>query len=183
MSPEEGRREYSAWVKAWARHGVRCVLRQRRGLLWSQGKFGPPRAAADVSLLEGDPVGNLNLLREAADSLMQRPNRPVEGKSVGPGVSDPQMQQRCPTLWQFLTTCQYDDGTAREPSTLLVFLQDGSLKGMIRDKDGDRCLWAAARSLVGLLDALDGALGDPGADWRPDRKAAGQSAPRGKRSA
>ena len=183
MSPTQARIEYAAWVRAWGRHGVRCSLRQGKALLWRQGRYGPPTDATTVDLVRHDAAGNLQAMREAADLLMKRPEKPTGDRPVGPGVSDPQMQQRCPALWEYLTSTVYDDGSPREPSTLLVFLQDGALKGMLRDKDGDRCLWVAARSLVGLLDALDGQVQDPSADWRPDRKAPGQSAPRGKRSA
>jgi hypothetical protein len=182
VSPEQARIEYSRWVRAWGRHGVRIALRMGEAHLWRQGRYGPPSAGISVPLVQSDAVGNLTALRAAAEGLMIRPQKAVAGAVPSGSVSDPQMQQRCPTLWEYLTTTTYDDGSPREPSTLLVFLQEGSLKGMIRDKDGDRCLWAAARSLVGLLDALDGALGDPQADWRPDRKAAGQPAPRGKRA-
>lgn len=183
MTPERARVEYAAWKRTWKRHGIQCVMRHRKVYMWCQGRYGPPSAATEVLLVKHAAHHNLCLMREAADLMLSKPSRPVDGGPNHAPLSDPQAQQRWPTLWLHLTQTSYPDGDKREPSTLLLFLQDGSLKAMCRDKDGDRCLWAAARSLVGVLDAIDGALADPEADWRPDRKAPGQSAPRGKRSA
>lgn len=182
MSPERAREEYHAWRTAWKRHGVATQLRGSRFYAWRIPRYGPPTDPVVVPMERHAPDVNLDRMRAAVNAMLERPTKPSANASSVPAVSDPQMQQRCPLLWEYLTSTVFADGSKREPSTLLVFLQDGSLKAMLRDKEGERCLWVAGRSLVGLLDALDGQLADPMADWRPDRKAKGESAPRGRRA-
>lgn len=181
MLPGDDRREWDRIRRSWARHGIRCSLRRRAAVLWFTPKYGSPTDAVEVPVSPGDWTATRSILQDACDSLMKRPTKPVAGEVVTGTVCDPQIQQRYPQLWEHLTAVAYDDGSRRETSTLLLFMQDGSLKGMLRDKDGERCLWVAARSLIGVLEALEGQLGDDMADWRPDRKAKGESAPRGKR--
>lgn len=83
-----------------------------------------------------------------------------------------------PSVWQYLTQDRWEDGSPRETSGLLLFCQDGLLKGMLRDKESGLCLWVTGQSLQGLLATLEAALGDPAAEWRVDRQAAGQKATR-----
>lgn len=182
MLPGDDRRDWLLLRRTWARHHVRCSLRSGMALLWRHPRYGSPDAAVDVRLVPGDWWASRPALTAAADTLMKRPNKPTDSPVSQGSVCDPQMQQRCPLLWEHLTCQAYEDGSKREPSTLLVFLQDGALKGMLRDKDGERCLWVAARSLVGLFDAIEGQLTDDMADWRPDRRSKGESAPRGRRA-
>lgn len=182
MTPESAREQYRRYQRAWARHGVRCSLRREWAHLYHQGPYGSPDGAASVRMVRHAAAVNLDAMRLAADTLMERPNK-ASATPMSPGrPSDPQAEQRWPQLWEYLTTTVYGDGSPREPSSLLVFLQDGMVKGMLRDKDGDRCLWIAHKGLLGLLDTLDTQLGEPEPDWRPDRKAKGEPAPRGRRA-
>lgn len=85
-----------------------------------------------------------------------------------------------PTLWEHLTTTRWDDGSPREPSSLLIFFQDSNLKGMLRDKAEGLCLWATGRNVTELLSAMEVMAADPGTEWREDRQAPGQTAKRRK---
>lgn len=78
---------------------------------------------------------------------------------------------RYPALAEWLSAQQYPDGTARETSTLLAFIEGGLYKGCLNDRDNARGLWASSGSFEGLLEALEGHLQAGTGEWR-------QSAPR-----
>lgn len=89
------------------------------------------------------------------------------------------VEKECPTLWEHLTATTWpEDGSPRETSSLLVFVQDGTLKAMVRDKNHNACLWVAAQSLTSLLCVLEQQLSDPAADWREDRASGAKQARR-----
>jgi len=114
-------------------------------------------------------------------TMLKKPsNRNVAGAG-GSAVEVCELALQVPTLYEYLTQTAWDDGTARETAGLLVFFQDGMLKGMLRDKDSGLCLWVAARSLSALLATLEAALLDPAAEWRVDRQVPGQAARRVKK--
>ena len=104
-----------------------------------------------------------------------RPNRPVGAVST---IVDDEWTRRWPILHSYMTQTTWEDGSRRETAGLLVFAQDGMLKGMLRDKDTGLCLWCAACGLLPLLDAMEGLLCDPKADWRVDRQTEGAKASR-----
>src|SRR5678816_2203499 len=55
--------------------------------------------------------------------------------------TDGLLARRAPTVLQWLSDDRWDDGSARQPSTLLVFAEDGCLKACLNDRDGSRsCL-------------------------------------------
>jgi len=113
--------------------------------------------------------------------MLQRPSdRKVAGANGGK-VEPCDLALQVPTLYEYLTQCSWPDGTERQTSGLLVFHQDGMLKGMLRDKDSGLCLWIAGKSLTAMLVALEAALLDPEAEWRLDRPPAGGQAKRVKR--
>lgn len=96
-------------------------------------------------------------------------------------VKDEKWEKAYPTLWAHLTQVQWDDGSSRQTSSLLVFAGDSTLKAMLRDREAGLCLWVAADSMDKLWKALEGSLNDPQAEWRVDRQAEGQQASRVKR--
>jgi len=112
----------------------------------------------------------MSLLKKADHETRSQP---------GPRVlTDPGFAKKHPLLWSYLTQTAWEDGTARLTSSLLIFSDDGTLKGMLRDREAGLCLWVAGATFGGLLEALEGSLGDPRADWRQDRQQAGQTAKR-----
>lgn len=96
-------------------------------------------------------------------------------------VKDERYEKKCPTLWAHLTAVQWDDGTARQTSSLLIFTGDGCFKAMLRDREAGLCLWVAADGLEKLLLVMEAALNDPQQEWRIDRQTAEQTASRVKR--
>lgn len=104
--------------------------------------------------------------------------------AVGAGknaTDDPKFSKSYPYLWSHLTQDVWDNGDERPTSGLLIFLQEGILKAMLRDKAHGLCLWVAATSFTGLLEALEAGVQDPGADWRIDRQKEGDKARRVRR--
>lgn len=97
---------------------------------------------------------------------MRRP----EGNGQGPvslgKVEDPQFKRLYPLLFEYLTCDTWDDGTTRETSTLLLFVDAGVLKGCVNDRAMGRNLFVAAESLSGLLGAANEALGETSPGWR-----------------
>lgn len=72
-----------------------------------------------------------------------------------------------PFLVEYLTTLVYDDGTARQPSSLVIVADASNWRGCVTDKDNDRTLWRTAASLEGLLLELEEALAkDDPSSWR-----------------
>lgn len=90
------------------------------------------------------------------------------------------LAQLAPALAERLTLLTYEDGSARQTDTLLVFAQDGVWKAALRDRDSRLCLWAASPVLIDLVEVLEGLLCDPAAVWRADRAAGAAEASRQK---
>jgi len=79
--------------------------------------------------------------------------------------------ERFPCLAEHLAANAYDGEPAgtRATSTLLVFAQDGSWKGCLRDRQEGRCLWVASPTFFDLFGVLEDALANGAAVWRDDR--------------
>lgn len=158
--------------------GVRFA--ERGGVLygWVVDRGGYPRSCGRWAV-PGLPAAELlPWLESIAMGLLRKGDKRVSaGAPVLDEATDP-LVQGYPALWAFLTQTRWEDDTARDPGSMLVFLQDGMLKAMLRDKNDGTCLWVAARGFTGLLDVLEACLLDPAADWRVDRKSAGEVARR-----
>lgn len=82
-----------------------------------------------------------------------------------------------PAVLTELSCVEFEDGQPREPSSLLIFAQDGLLKGMLRDKSNDRVAFVSGCSLEGVLEALERGLVKSDLDWRRDKPAGGRRRP------
>lgn len=122
-----------------------------------KGHFGYRKARKLVSCM--------SLLRRttetgtAASSVKQDPG------------SDKYWQKR-PDLFAFLSASAWPDGSSRLTGTLMLFVDGAVWKAWLHDKDQALGCFVSASSLNDCLDAAERAVGDPGADWRPDRKGA-----------
>lgn len=98
--------------------------------------------------------------------------RPGQGQSPGAAMTALvrcALTERLPSLIEFLSLPQYEDGTPRELPTLTVFCEPGCLKAALNDRDGGRVAFVTAVSLEGLLVALEEGLAFSSLDWRPSR--------------
>lgn len=84
---------------------------------------------------------------------------------AGAEVKDPTLMG-FPTVWEYLTLARYDDGSSRKLSALSVFVEDGSLKIALNDKDAQRSLYVAGMTLRDALEALEAKLSAGEGDWR-----------------
>jgi hypothetical protein len=119
----------------------------------------------------------LQLDTEVKKMLQNQRPRAVGGESVEV-VADEDFMGLYPHLWTYLTQMTWEDGTARLPSPVTIFVQHGKWTACLTEKNWGLILFATADRVEGLWEALDARLGDPKADWRADRKVPGQQAKR-----
>jgi len=96
-------------------------------------------------------------------------------------VTDEEWSTLYPLLFAHLTQPTWEDGSARQVSTLTWFADGGTVKALLKDREGGVCLWGAAKSFTDMPGVLEALLGDPTAEWRVDRQVAGQKATRVKK--
>jgi len=97
---------------------------------------------------------------------MQRPV--TKGKSAGAsaGAGDLSFAADYPLLHSYLSDETYDDGSARERSTVSVFFEDGVVKAALNDKDMKRSAYVSANAVDDLWMTLEAGLSGDKLDWR-----------------
>lgn len=88
----------------------------------------------------------------------------AEGK-VTP-LTDDKFAKKYPTVLEYLTDVQWDDGTERERSTVSLFIEDGAFKLALNDKALRRSLYVTADTMEAAFSVLERSLQAPQADWR-----------------
>jgi len=73
-----------------------------------------------------------------------------------------------PTVWEWLSGDKWDDGSPRETSTCLFFVESGMCKACFNDRAGQRKCWATGVSPEACFLALESMLVSGQADWRSD---------------
>lgn len=99
-----------------------------------------------------------------------RTNRSGKGNSGGGVPEVGALAIAYPALWEWLTATSYDDGSPRQTSTLLIFVEDGQCKACLSDRDEDCSGWASGATLEGVMESLDARLTAGTLDWRAKRK-------------
>ena len=92
--------------------------------------------------------------------------------SIGP--SDDTLSSDHPLLHEHLVTANWEDGSERETSTLLLFVGQGAWKACLNNRSEGLTLWASGSSLAGAMEALERALDTSAPDWRRNRPGRGQ---------
>jgi len=75
----------------------------------------------------------------------------------------------CPNVWEYLSSESWDDGSPRQTSTLLIFVEEGLCKVCINDRALQRKAWMTGKTPDAAFVALDAALGAGNIEWRPDK--------------
>lgn len=101
--------------------------------------------------------------------------------SGGAGLASSGWALAYPLLWEHLTAVVWEDGSPRETSTLLLFIERMEWKGMLKDRSEGRIGFKSGDTPEDVLHALEASLQSGGMDWRSDRFATGKR-PRGKGS-
>lgn len=97
---------------------------------------------------------------------MKKPDSPTIRKDMSLELRDEQFIKKFPTVYEYLVTSKWDDGSERESSTLSVFVEDGMLKIALNDRDQHRSLYVSAETLQGALAALEKAVSGSMPEWR-----------------
>lgn len=71
-----------------------------------------------------------------------------------------------PSLWEMISSSSWPDGSRRVPSTLLMFVDDGTVKACLNDRDQGLTAWASGCGFHACLDALERGLTEDRLEWR-----------------
>ncbi|AYP28967.1 MAG: hypothetical protein [Circular genetic element sp.] len=71
-----------------------------------------------------------------------------------------------PSLWEFLTSAKYPDGSSRILGSLSIWVDVGCIKACLNDRDQGLVAFATADSPEGLWSALEKGLRDDTLDWK-----------------
>jgi hypothetical protein len=96
--------------------------------------------------------------------------KPTEsGKRGAPGGDCPDNDwlEQYPTVSEYLGATTYADGSKRDTSTLTVFLESGSLKVALNDRDLSRSIYVTSDTFSRAMEQMEKALNEKDADWRP----------------
>lgn len=91
------------------------------------------------------------------------------------------LSKRLPTVMEFLSLQQWEDGGSRARGTIRLFWEAGAYKACCNDKDGKCYAFTSAKTFTGLLEALEKGLAAGTMDWRPDREWQGKAPRKGGR--
>lgn len=100
-------------------------------------------------------------------SVLKKRDKSVPGPGTSVDVEGGGFGKAYPGLWEFMTSARYADGSPRVPGTLTLFVDAGSVKGCLNDRDQSLTGWASATTVDGLLEALEAGLTGDSLDWRP----------------
>ena len=116
----------------------------------------------------------------AGSSGMKRPSGPASVQGSPGGVMvDSGFARMYPVLASQLSETSWDDGSSREVSTLLLFVEGGRWKACLSERSTGRVGFLSQDTLAGLLISLEGHLVAEDLDWRQSRQSQSQ---KGKRS-
>lgn len=73
------------------------------------------------------------------------------------------------TVWAYMTDTVYEDGSARECASLLVFVEEGTVKTCLNDRQEGRTMWATGSCLEDCLLSLEERLASGRGDWRASK--------------
>jgi hypothetical protein len=79
-----------------------------------------------------------------------------------------------PSIWEFLTLSTWSDGSPRYTGTILLFLDEGSLKLCLKDKNGPRTAFLTGPDPDTLFLAAEEGLATNTLPWRADKPTNGR---------
>ena len=126
----------------------------------------------EFTVENGRAVAAFNVLK-----MRYRYRREVWGmkKPVGPekGVAwvaeDEEFRAEYPRIHEYLTTTAWEDGSARETSTILLFAEGHQFKVCINDRSTGMAAFLTGDTIKEVLRSLDTDLEQERVNWRPTR--------------
>jgi len=97
-----------------------------------------------------------------------------KGSTEANAAKDEAFQKKMPTLWEFLTTRAWEDGTDRETGTLLVFVEEGLVKVCLCNRDTGHVGFISGRTWADALASCEKHLAADTVDWRLSKGARGK---------
>lgn len=93
--------------------------------------------------------------------------------SASPGeqvpVGECSLSKRMPTVTEFLSLDQWEDGSSRVRGTFKVLIEGGVWKACLNDVDGNCYAFVSAKTFTALLEVLERGLAGQTHDWRPSK--------------
>lgn len=101
---------------------------------------------------------------------LKKPSGNNSSGRLSPSLDSGGMTLRAfPTLLEFLVLSTWDDGSPRQPGTLLLFTDGSQWKACLKDKAGPRVSFVTGSDLDTLLLTVEEGLKEDSLDWRADR--------------
>lgn len=97
---------------------------------------------------------------------VKKPNVQSAASLSGVSGQDEQFSGLYPTLWEHLTTTEWEDKSVRQTSTMTVFVEDGQVKLCLNDRSLERTCWVSGGSFMAALHSLEEGLRLDRVDWR-----------------
>lgn len=110
--------------------------------------------------------------RPYVEVLVKR-REPVDGASHTSGSAPlvpASWGEKYPFLWEFLTVTRFEDGSPRQAGTLLLFVDQGVLKGCLSDREYGEVAFCSASDPDMLLMRLEDGLQLQCLEWRASAK-------------
>lgn len=106
--------------------------------------------------------------RMAIDERLRRKVSPNDPAGTGAAPPDSDFEKKYPLLWQFLTETRWDEKTPRETGSVLIFVQEGVWKAMVKDKDSGEIAFVSKNTFKTLMEAIERGFVEEKLDWRQD---------------
>lgn len=98
-----------------------------------------------------------------------RRNSPTAGEVSLQAVDGGRFAMQYPAIWEYLSCDRWEDGKARQTSTLQLFGDRGSVKAALKDREAGSICFLSGRNVEEALEALEGALRAGTAEWKEDK--------------
>jgi hypothetical protein len=109
------------------------------------------------------------LKRFKMSEFLKRPPTGGQSPTSSAELCDAEFRLSYPAMYEYVALTSFEDGTARQTSTIYLFTDGGKWKLLFKDRDGSRCFFVTADDLTTALETAERQLQDGRADWRADR--------------
>lgn len=99
-------------------------------------------------------------------SVLRRRDQSPASSSAGASLEACPLAVSYAAVVEHLSATTYPDGSRRVGSTLMVFIDSGTVKACLNDRDQGLAAWVSSGSLTGVLEALERGLVSDSLDWR-----------------